>query len=117
MRDNAMRDDELREIIELMLWRGAIVEDGKGLYKVYISRPLPIPVVFAILHVNVNNKRALLRDLEYGLVDLRPEQEEEIVSVFELALKGKLFEKSEWERWLLSRKYSGQGLEGLRKAI
>lgn len=112
-----MRDDELREIIELMLWKGFIAGHEGGVYRVDIVRPVPIPVVFAVLLVNLNNRKVLLRDFETGVVWLRPEQEEEIVSVFDLAQKGKVFEKSEWERWLLSRKYSGQGLEGLQKAI
>lgn len=109
-----MRDDKLREIIELMLLRGAIASREGDFYKVYIVLPYPHPLLYAVVYVNTYTNRATLVSLDSGVRNLRPEQEEELVNAFKFALENKLFEKGEWERWQVSRKYASGGIESLR---
>lgn len=110
-----MRDDKLREIIELMLWKGTIASQEGDFYKVYIVLPFAHPLVIAVLYVNTYTNKVTLVSLDSGAVrDLRPEQEEELVNAFKFALENKLFEKGEWERWQVSRKYISGGIESLQ---
>lgn len=109
-----MRDDKLREIIGLMLWRGVLVSQEGYLYKVDIVLPLAHPLVIAVLYVNIHTNKVILVSLDRGLVNLRPEQEEELVNAFKFALENRLFEKGEWERWQVSRKYMSGGIESLQ---
>lgn len=109
-----MRDDKLREIIGLMLWRGVLVSQEGYLYKVDIVLPLAYPLVIAVLYVNTYTNKATLVSLDRGVRNLRPEQEEELVNAFKFALENRLFEKGEWERWQVSRKYMSGGIESLQ---
>lgn len=109
-----MRDDELRKIIEFMLWKGTIVSREKDFYKLYLVRFAVSPIVFAVLYVNIHTRKVTLTDLDTGVVrNLRPEQEEELVNAFKFALENKLFEKGEFERWQISRKYISGDIESL----